>query len=100
MENWLSRAERSSLVALEPSFRAAAVALCWTRKEAVVKGLGLGLTDALADLECGVQPGVVVVEGWRVESVPVPAGHVATIATRTPQRTDIAPEGLDGRLDA
>jgi 4'-phosphopantetheinyl transferase len=97
-ENWLSPAERSALRALDPSARAVAVTRCWTRKEAVLKGVGSGLTDDLAGLEAGVAPGPVVVAGWRVEPVPVPAGHLASIATLA-SPFPAAEENAHGRLD-
>jgi 4'-phosphopantetheinyl transferase len=80
-EGWLSRAERTSLRALDPTSRAIASARCWTRKEAVLKGMGSGLTASMADLEAGTAEDPVVVGGWRLEALPVPAGHIASVAT-------------------
>lgn len=96
-EAWLSPGERTALLALTPSERATAVARCWTRKEAVLKAVGTGLTSDPAELEAGVAPGSAVVAGWLVEPVPAPAGFVANIATSFPDRAE---EPAHGRLNS
>ena len=53
-EGWLSSAERHGLRALDRTARARAVARCWTRKEAALKGLGSGLTASMGELEAGI----------------------------------------------
>jgi 4'-phosphopantetheinyl transferase len=83
-DGWLSPAERSALRTLDPTARATAVTRCWTRKEAVLKGLGTGLIDDLPQLDAGVMPGEVIVDGWLVRPVAVPAGYVASVATVPP----------------
>ena len=95
-EGWLSPTERSALLALDPQERAVAVARCWTRKEAVLKAIGTGLTSDLVALEAGVAPGPAVVGGWLVAPVAVPAGLLASIATSP---SDPAEEHVHGRLD-
>lgn len=94
-EGWLSPAERSALLALDPPARGTAVARCWTRKEAVVKAGGTGLTRDLAGLRTGVAPGRSVVGGWLVAPVPMPGGLLASIATSL---SDSAEEHAHGRL--
>jgi 4'-phosphopantetheinyl transferase len=81
-EQWLTDSERRQLTALVPASRAAAAARCWTRKEAVLKGIGTGLLAPADELEVGIAAGAVLVAGWRVADLPVPGGHVATLATR------------------
>lgn len=81
-EQWLAACERRQLAALAPASRAAAAARCWTRKEAVLKGIGTGLLAPANALVAGTAEGNVLVAGWRVADVPVPSGHLATLATR------------------
>jgi 4'-phosphopantetheinyl transferase len=80
-ETWLTDAERRALGALDPIAAAVAAARCWTRKEAVLKGIGSGLTGEMAGLETGVEDGPAVVAGWHLSTVRVPSKHVATVAT-------------------
>ncbi|WP_092195489.1 4'-phosphopantetheinyl transferase family protein [Blastococcus tunisiensis] len=80
-EGWLSPAETRALVALPPAARGLAAARCWTRKESLLKGLGTGLTDTLADLDVGVGRFDTLVAGWRIRALLAPPGHVASIAT-------------------
>ncbi|HYO35922.1 MAG TPA: 4-phosphopantetheinyl transferase, partial [Geodermatophilus sp.] len=61
--------------------RALAAARAWTRKEAVLKGLGTGLGGGLAATVTGVGHPPVAVAGWWVRDVPVPDGWVASLAT-------------------
>lgn len=95
-EGWLSPGERAALRDLDPASRALAAARCWSRKEALLKGIGTGLTDAMADLEVGVDDRCVAVGGWSVGSLPAPPGTVAGIATLPdrplPSATSAAPE--------
>lgn len=79
-EHWLSHAEQQALRGLDLGAKAVAATRCWTRKEAVLKGIGTGLTDAVADLEAGIGEDAVLVAGWRVHNVPLPPGAVASIA--------------------
>ncbi|RBY89592.1 4'-phosphopantetheinyl transferase superfamily protein [Blastococcus sp. TF02A-30] len=96
-EGWLSPAERAALLDLAPPARALAATRCWTRKEAVLKGTGSGLTDHLAALEVGVVPGPVVVGDWLVEDVPAPRGFVASIATSPSHPVEEPPRGRADR---
>lgn len=82
-EQWLAPSEQAELIAVAPPVRALAATRCWTRKEAVLKGLGSGLHGPLAELVVGTAEGPVLVAGWLVVPVPVPPGHVAALATRS-----------------
>ena len=69
---------------------------CWTRKEAVVKALGEGisrplaafrvLTDAAAR-DWLVEPPVGVAEGWTCLDLPYTAGYNASVAAMSPELT-------------
>jgi len=85
-EPWLSDSEQRSLRGLDGTPGAIAVTRCWTRKEAVLKGIGTGLLREAADLEAGVRAGTVSVDGWEVADLPAPAGHLASVATRPDPR--------------
>lgn len=85
-----SEAELASLEALTEREASAAVARVWTRKEAVAKASGQGLSapfDRIAvPLDAPAAPGAVLlgtvaaVDEWSLWSVSVPAGYVAALA--------------------
>jgi len=89
IERYLARPERSHLRALPAKSRAVALYRCWTQKEAVLKGLGVGLlypprrVNVLAD---GRKPHVVSALGrnWLVRQLAAPVGYVATVAIEQP----------------
>ncbi|MEU1119685.1 MULTISPECIES: 4'-phosphopantetheinyl transferase superfamily protein [unclassified Streptomyces] len=72
--------ESTELAALPPSARPAAFARCWTRKEAVLKGTGEGLSAGAATLRVGTGPHPHPVPGWHVTDVPAPPGFAAAVA--------------------
>jgi 4'-phosphopantetheinyl transferase len=78
-EGWLADAELRALDGLPDGERLPAVTRCWTQKEAVLKGDGVALRRAPARV---VTP--VAAEGWVgpwwLTGVPVPDGHVASLA--------------------
>ncbi|MET9851925.1 4'-phosphopantetheinyl transferase superfamily protein [Streptomyces sp. NPDC006450] len=76
-------AERAELSALPPDERPAAVARCWSRKEAYLKGVGIGLggNPALTYVGTGAVPSAP--SGWTLTDVPASPGYVAARAVRT-----------------
>ncbi|WP_430625855.1 4'-phosphopantetheinyl transferase family protein [Streptomyces sp. NBC_01264] len=81
----LHPAERAELSALPAGERPAAVARCWSRKEAYLKGVGIGLggNPALTYVGTGAAPSAP--PGWAVADVPAFPGYVAARAVRTGQ---------------
>ncbi|WP_245863373.1 4'-phosphopantetheinyl transferase family protein, partial [Streptomyces thermovulgaris] len=75
--------ERAELSALRPADRPAAFARVWARKEACLKGLGVGLGRALSLDYVGAASGAVAaVRGWTVGDVAVDDGYAAAVAVR------------------
>lgn len=83
----LHPAERRELAELPEEQRPAAFLRAWTRKEAYLKGKGIGLAGGLAHDHMGTgprpEPGP---PGWTVTDVAVPAGYAAAVAVRTAGR--------------
>ena len=82
-EGWLAPVEERGLRRLPSADRALAVTRCWTQKEAVLKGLGLGLHQRPATVVTPLaQAGRI--GDWVARPVPVLPGYVATVVIRTP----------------
>ncbi|WP_420718027.1 4'-phosphopantetheinyl transferase family protein [Streptomyces sp. H34-S4] len=79
----LHPAERAELSALPAAERPAATARCWTRKEAYLKGVGIGLGDHPDRTYVGTGAAPTAPPGWAVTDVPAPPGYVAARAVRT-----------------
>jgi len=86
--------EVDDLHALEPTRQQAAFFDCWTRKEAVVKATGLGLSQPLAAFRVSVTPGAPVrlLEGapllsapdhWHLQALAVAPGYSACLAVQS-----------------
>ncbi|MBV9622594.1 MAG: 4'-phosphopantetheinyl transferase superfamily protein [Acidobacteria bacterium] len=94
-ERFFSTLERAALRELPLPLRRAAFFHCWTRKEALVKAQGDGLTFPLDlfDVSIGVAERKVSLETrpdpakageWRIYRVPVPEAYAAAVAVRVP----------------
>ncbi|MDX6355129.1 MAG: 4-phosphopantetheinyl transferase [Streptomyces sp.] len=74
--------EREELNGLPHGRRPAAFARCWTRKEAVLKAAGIGLSEDPATLYVGTGPRPVAPAGWSLVDLPLDRGHAAAYAAR------------------
>lgn len=83
-EGWLTAAEELALRGLPRADRLRATTRCWTQKEAVLKGLGLGLRQSPVTVGTPVAPAGRIGEWWAAP-VAVRSGYVASVVTRTPQ---------------
>ncbi|MEU3479150.1 4'-phosphopantetheinyl transferase family protein [Streptomyces sp. NPDC033754] len=87
--------ERKVLGGLAPARREEALLHCWVRKEAYLKGRGVGLTEEL-DLsyvgfgarfaDCSPEPSAASLDGWTLAPLPIPEGHVGAVALRVSAR--------------
>lgn len=91
----LSPAERSYLTSRPPETWPAEFARCWTRKEAVVKGSGVGVATDLRRVEVRPDRATALVghrgaEGgpdtWAVRDLPAGPGHRAAVAVAVVRR--------------
>jgi 4'-phosphopantetheinyl transferase len=90
----LSRDERAAWAALPSSQRDVAVYRAWVRKEALLKGLGCGLTQAPDQIEVPLLPArlcrpnswpsELAVDGWQLADLSVRAGIVGSLSFRAP----------------
>lgn len=73
--------ESAELAAMDPDERAAAFGRVWVRKEAYLKGLGIGLARGLAlDYVGAGDTPASVLPGWSLTNVAVPSGFTAAVA--------------------
>lgn len=87
----LHPAERAAVDALPEVRRSAAFLHCWVRKEAYLKGLGVGLGVPLDSVDVGLGeefgapgPDPAGLEGWGLAPVPVPGGNASAVALLLP----------------
>ncbi|MFF8844898.1 4'-phosphopantetheinyl transferase family protein [Streptomyces sp. NPDC015127] len=82
--NQLHPDERAELAALPSADRTAAFARCWTRKEAMLKAMGVGLNEdlALAYVGSGARPAPQ--DLWLIADLPADPGYSAAVAVRRP----------------
>ncbi|WP_324290404.1 4'-phosphopantetheinyl transferase family protein [Streptomyces sp. H27-H1] len=76
--------EAAELASLSPGERSAAFTRVWTRKEAYLKGLGVGLSGNPAADYVGSGAVPTRLPGWTLTDVLVPEGHRAALALHTP----------------
>lgn len=82
-EDWLTTTERTALAVLPADQRAVALTECWTRKEAVLKGVGTGLRVHPRTVDTTASgSGSGPAGDWELLPLDVPAGWVATLAVR------------------
>ncbi|MEY9949823.1 4'-phosphopantetheinyl transferase superfamily protein [Kitasatospora sp. GAS1066B] len=87
------QAELAALAELRPERWAAGALRCWVRKEAYLKGTGMGLGQGADKDYVGLGPGFEVPAaggarppaGWELRAVDVPSGYDAAIALRLPR---------------
>ncbi|MFG2594476.1 4'-phosphopantetheinyl transferase family protein [Streptomyces sp. NPDC048462] len=75
-------AESAELAALAPALRPAAFARLWTRKEAYLKGLGIGLGADPSTEYVGAGETPAAASGWLLADIAVPHGHRGAVALR------------------
>jgi len=81
----LHAAERKEVLSAAPTRRAHVFATIWTRKEAYLKGIGVGIAADLATDYLGVDGQANTPKGWSVINVPVAAGYAAAAAIMQPE---------------
>ena len=78
---FLSQAEQRRLGLLSPAQREPAFFQCWTRKEALLKGVGTGLRFPLREVDVWDGDGrPATVSGWSVHDVDLAPGFAAAVA--------------------
>lgn len=99
----LAPGEQARLAGVPAADRACAFFACWTRKEAFVKAVGLGLTMPFRGFDVLSDPGRVLIdgvlpsandEGWRTISFRPAAGYVGALAARAGSIQAAAPVEL------
>jgi 4'-phosphopantetheinyl transferase len=106
----MSDSERRLLQALPQQQRAAAFFNCWTSKEALLKGLGVGLTAALKAIEVSIdpaQPARLIAapaehspNEWQLHRLEILGSYAATLAFRAKSAQIVNISGLppDGQM--
>lgn len=79
----LHPSERAEVLAAGPSDQGMVFTRLWTRKEAYLKGVGVGVSHGLATEYLGVEDATPAPVGWTVLDVPVPPSYAAAVALRT-----------------
>jgi 4'-phosphopantetheinyl transferase len=79
----LHPAERAEVRAADPSKQPMVFTRLWTRKEAYLKGVGVGVAHGLATEYLGTEGRAAVPHAWSVLDVPVPSPYAAAAAVRT-----------------
>ncbi|MEU0086991.1 4'-phosphopantetheinyl transferase superfamily protein [Streptomyces sp. NPDC006274] len=86
----LHATERAELAALPRAARPAAFGRCWARKEAYLKGVGIGLGENPSVTYVGTGDAPAAVPGWSVTDVQTLPGYAAACALRTERGRDQA----------
>jgi 4'-phosphopantetheinyl transferase len=77
-ERFFASGERLAYSAFTPSERPTGFLRIWTRKEALAKGLGAGLSVPLEKLDASAPP-----RGWSIESFSPQPGFIGALAVQT-----------------
>jgi 4'-phosphopantetheinyl transferase len=80
---FLSPREQRAMLALPCDQRVEAFFVCWTRKEALVKATGEGLSVPLCEVDVYPDTSLVPAE-WIVRDLPAPSGYAVALAGRAP----------------
>jgi 4'-phosphopantetheinyl transferase len=80
----LHPSERTEVESAPPAERPQRFARVWTRKEAYLKGLGVGIATGVASEYVGAQGRAGAPSGWTVLDLEVPAGYAAAVAVAPP----------------
>ena len=98
-EGWLSPTEAAQLATLPTSVRGTAAARCWTRKESMLKAVGIGLAMPPGTVDVGFVRERVA--DWSLVPVAVPDGYVATLASSVPiaGRARVLPSASMAEID-
>jgi 4'-phosphopantetheinyl transferase len=83
----LHPAEQAEIASAPHSQRASVFTHIWTRKEAYLKGIGIGVTHDLAADYLGGESRAAGPAGWTVTSVPIGAGYAGAAAVRENEAT-------------
>ena len=95
VRHFFAPAEQARLAGLAAAFQMRSFFECWTRKEAVIKATGEGITRKLDSFEVSfgpnVKPKMLRFEqddspAWHIESFEPAPGYVGAIASRSPWR--------------
>lgn len=94
-ERFFAPVERQSLASMGGSERRTAFFTCWTRKEAVLKAVGLGISRGLARVAVTCEPGVqarivasdlgeISPDAWSLRDLDAGPGYIAALAVQAP----------------
>jgi 4'-phosphopantetheinyl transferase len=97
-DQFFSKQESSKIQSIAPHYQTVAFYSCWTRKEALLKGLGLGLSIPLNQFEVSVSPDELEVQpvdrsdssqfqDWTIWNLPVLDHYASALATQGSPRT-------------
>jgi len=92
----LHAAERKEIFLAAPSKRSQVFTRIWTRKEAYLKGIGMGITDDLAAEDLGGEEPTNAPQGWTVVKLPVATGYAAAVAIGRPAQSQPVVEWRQG----
>lgn len=90
-ENYFSTREKNAIASLPPEQVPAAFFACWTRKEAVLKAVGVGFAHGLDSFDAATAPEVAqcqvelqsddgLVNTWHIETLPCETGFAGALA--------------------